>query len=496
MLFSHSAHAGQVELKWEEPKEAVLPVMHYDAVQLANRTQGCLQYCLPLNSPLRWNVFVQDDRFTFALSRRFRVRMAASLAYAYGLILDSEGWVTSPDLQAVGGAHQKSILVAPQPHRLSTAMCDLEPRSRPLLYRLALPRGVDCNLRVRARNGAAREEGRADGSLGAAVDWISHRLPPPPPPPPPDLRADGVLSSAIVVSWGAPVAHAGDQVLHVELRYRLPNGCEETRLLAPLKQGHEITTLRPGQTVRDIRARCVGRAGPGPFSAAAAATTQCVVPDPPRLLRCVSSTSTAVSFEWDPPLSDGGSEVVEWELGAFLPDGAPLRRAVASPHCTGLTLDGCPEGAVGRWVLNATVRCRNRVGWSRRSAAAHGRCDDCPWLFTDRRQERVDAAAARHRAAVDGLLLAIEQGHGAVGLAEAAACQPAVLKKALMEEAENGVVVAEDGLAQAIRAAEEAGLKELGIVQPPEDIQARLLLHVVQNKRGRRWGASTRGPQI
>jgi len=83
---------------------------------------------------------------------------------------------------------------------------------------------------------------------------------------------------------------------------------------------------------------------------------------------------------------------------------------------------------------------------------------------------------ARQSAALDLLLFAIQAGVEAEKGAERAARQPARLKKALMEEAENHVLRGEELLVEAIEAAEESGFKAMGIAQPKEDIEARMLL--------------------
>lgn len=106
-------------LDWEMERYAVVTPMAYRAEQLANRLQRCFQDLLPVELGLRFIVTnTGDDHFRFTLNRQFRLKMPPSLAYSLGLVRSSGGWVISPPIKNVGLSDDKSVILAPYPHKV------------------------------------------------------------------------------------------------------------------------------------------------------------------------------------------------------------------------------------------------------------------------------------------------------------------------------------------------------------------------------------------
>ena len=65
-----------------------------------------------------------------------------------------------------------------------------------------------------------------------------------------------------------------------------------------------------------------------------------------------------------------------------------------------------------------------------------------------------------------------------------------------MKVAENTAAAAENALVSPIDQSERAGIKIIGVSQPKEDIEARLLLQTLRLRRSRRWGGKGRGISV
>ena len=482
---------------WEEEVRVTIPAGPYNAIQLANRTQSILQNALSLHSPLRWNVFVNDCRFHFVLNRRFRLTMAGTLAYAYGFVLNSEGWIVSPDARNVEAFHSKSVLVAPNMHKLETAISDLVPTFAPFIQRVKARPGHNVKISIRGLNGFKDDasEWTSSSVPSECINWsVLAKLP----SPPVNIRAEGVLSSEIVVNWinKPQQARPGEEVIHLDLHFRMPDGKEESKYVSPLHEGYSISGLHPGQSIQEIKIRCVSQLGPGPFSEQISATTKCIVPSAPKDLKFMSATTCSQTFAWLQPDLDGGCDILEWEVSGFFPDGSFLKYNIPGLSCSSYEFHKLPESAVGISLLDVSVRCRNLIGWSKPSNRCWGKCLDNASLFVDTRRNRMDMILATHNKALECLTKAIVSGQESITAAERAAHQPARFKKALVEDAENAVILAENSLIAAIYQSEVAGIKEMGVMQHEADIQAREILQIMQNKRAKRWGASQRGPQV
>ena len=486
---------------WEQEVQAIIPPGPYDAIQLANRTQNIFQNSVAITSSLRWNVIVQCDRFNFILNRRFRMTMAGTLAYAYGLVLNMDGWIVSPEVSSVGMSSCKSVLVAPNTHKLEATLCDLVPVCAPFIQRLAIRPGHNSQISVKAIGTIKKT------AASSELNWRVCGPPSEPihcsalaqlPVPPSNLRAEGVLGSEIVVNWvnRAQNIRAGEEIIHLELFFTLPSGVVQVRYVSPLHEGYNIGSLLPGQRVESIKVRCVSKLGPGPFSEQVTAHTKCVVPAKPNDFCLISASESSMTFAWKKPEFNGGSEIVEWEISGFLPDGSCLKERISDADCLSYVFQGMQKSIVGLSLLDVSVRCRNGIGWSKPSNKAEGQCIDCPDLYVDTRKDRMEVKLTSHKQALAGLEKAIISGQDSINAAERAAHQPARFKKALLEEAENSVILSEYGLSDAIQRSEEVGIKEMGVMQHPEDVKARELLQILRNQRTKRWGASERGPQV
>jgi hypothetical protein len=482
---------------WEQEISVVIPPGPYDPMQLANKTQSVLQSSVPLNSSLRWNVFVQDDRFNFVMNRRFRMTMAGTLAYAFGLVLNNEGWIISPEVCHVGMSSFKSIVMAPNTHKLETVLCDLVPTALPFIQRVAVLPGHTIQIVVRSENTNISQEEIWKSSSDVS-ELLRYQVIADLPSPPTNLQAKGVLASEIVVSWTNSLQHyrPGEEVIHLELFYSAIDGVEEVRYISPLHEGYCIGALHPGQEVKNIRIRCVNKLGPGHCSGSIAARTTCVVPNPPFNFHFTSANSSSICFAWCKPEFNGGSEILEWEVSGFLPDGSLLKDLISDTDCVSYTFSEIQPSTVGVSLLDVSVRCRNEIGWSKKSNKAQGKCNDSPSLYTDTRHDRMNIKIAGQKLALERLTEAITIGHNSIMCAETAAHQPARFKKCMMEEAENAVILSEYRLQDAIIQSEAAGIKDMGIMQHKADVDARELLQTLQNKRTKRWGASNRGLQV
>jgi len=423
--------------------------------------------------------------------------MAGTLAYAFGLILNNEGWIISPEVCHVGMSSFKSIVVAPNTHKLETVLCDLVPTTFPFIQRVAVHAGHTIQIVVRSENTNISQEEIWKSSSGPS-ESIRYQVIAELPPPPTNLHAKGVLASEIVVSWTNSVQYSrpGEEVIHLELFYSALNGVEEVRYISPLHEGYSIGALYPGQTVKNIRIRCVSKLGHGHFSEIISARTKCVVPNPPFNFHFTSANSSSISFSWFKPELNGGSEILEWEVSGFLPDGSLLRELISGTDCVSYTFSEIKPSIVGVSLLDVSVRCRNEIGWSKKSNKSQGKCNDSPSLYKDTRHDRMNIKLADQQLALERLSEAITIGHDSIMGAEAAAHQPARFKKCMMEEAENAVILSEYRLQNAVLQSEAAGIKEMGIMQHKADIDARELLQSLQNKRTKRWGASDRGLQV
>jgi hypothetical protein len=100
---------------WDPEKNVLLVPTYADAKTLASRTQNAFQSLIPVEIPRTWSVTMDtSNRLSFQLSCQFRFKMSGSLTYIFGLVIPSDGWITSPALKTSGLSNDKSVLVAPQ----------------------------------------------------------------------------------------------------------------------------------------------------------------------------------------------------------------------------------------------------------------------------------------------------------------------------------------------------------------------------------------------
>ena len=111
--------------------------------------------------------------------------MSVSLAYIFGLVIPSDGWITSPALKTSGLSNDKSVIVAPQECRVETFVYDQIPVHTPFVHRdTNLPSSCRVRFSLCTRNGAGKEYSDAL-SLGLksqqVLEGYTESLLPPPP---------------------------------------------------------------------------------------------------------------------------------------------------------------------------------------------------------------------------------------------------------------------------------------------------------------------------
>lgn len=485
---------------WEPELYALLPPMSCSPAQLAIRTESALQGQIPIEVPMRFQILCDTkDVLTFVLNRQFRLKMSASLTYIFGFVMASDGWVTSPPIKNIGLTDDRSMLDAPYPCKVNTLVCDLIPKRIPFMHRLVdLPPSSKVSVRIRGKNGGGDEYGDKEG-LGFASESIHGITEAIIPKPPTNVRAEGVLTRSITVSWTLPEDQTIRPLLCLLVSFILPDGSRAQRKCSARSEGYQISNLMPGQWVKDIQVRSVNANGTSlPSDGDISAVTLAAVPSRPQNFRQSDSTPTSIMFEWDPPGEDGGSTIIEYDVTGFAPDGKLISlRTFGERVCTYTwEPDSNNEDVLNIYLLNAGVRCRNKVGWSQKSTEMNARSRDADPPPPDRMNKRIREQNLKQQRALERLRAAIQGAEIAEADAERAARQPARLKKLMMEEAENSVMLAEHELEAAIAESEETGIKEMGVAQPREDIQARMTKERLRQKRGRRWGASKRGLQV
>jgi hypothetical protein len=253
--------------------------------------------------------------------------------------------------------------------------------------------------------------------------------------------------------------------------------------------------LTPGEVIRDISIRSINKNGVGPPCAEpiAFASSLASIPTACHDFRVIETTRTRITFAWVEPAYNGGAPIIEWEVAGFSPSGDPIVHRISTENLSSYTIECEPHDHMGVWCLEFGVRCRNTMGWGPKSEVANGRTTDGPHPDPDLMNVRMREQKRMQDGAVNMLRKAIAMGTAAEVDAERAVRQPIRFKKALMEEAENSVAAAETALLAAIDESERTGIKKIGVSQPKEDIEARMLLERLQLKRKRRWGDKRRG---
>jgi hypothetical protein len=426
--------------------------------------------------------------------------MSGSLAYIFGLVIPSDGWITSPALKTSGLSSDKSVLIAPQECRVETFVCDQIPVRTPFVHRATnLPSSCRVRFSLCARNGAGKEYSDAL-SLGLKSEQVlegyTESLLP---PPPVNLRAQAVLSTAIVILWDLPDNNKGDPIENLEISFAKSDGIRVRHVIDAKLEGYQVGGLTPGQTITNISICSINKNGIGPPCDTPIATFSSLasIPTPCHGFRVSETSRTSIVFEWIGPAYNGGAPIIEWEVAGFSPSGDPVVHKIPGENCFSYTM-ACEiqNEFLGSWYLDFGVRCRNAAGWSIKSNLVSARTIDGPPRDPDFMNVRMREQKRLQDDAVLMLREAIALGTQALVDAEAAVRQPMRFKKALMEEAENTVAAAENALVSAIDQSERAGIKIIGVSQPKEDIEARMLLQTLRLRRSRRWGGKGRGISV
>ncbi|KAJ1486787.1 hypothetical protein T484DRAFT_1788600 [Baffinella frigidus] len=77
---------------WSYEKHALMQPVCCTPEQLSRRLQAGLQGGIPIGAALRWSVSVSNMAIlSITLQRQFQLKMAPTLAYAFGLIISASG---------------------------------------------------------------------------------------------------------------------------------------------------------------------------------------------------------------------------------------------------------------------------------------------------------------------------------------------------------------------------------------------------------------------
>jgi Mg2+ and Co2+ transporter CorA len=482
---------------WGHEKYALLPPTFADANTLAVRTTSAFQATIPVEIPLKWAVLVDTtNRFSFQLNCQFRLKMPASLAYVFGLVAALDGWITSPALKSSGLTNDKSVLTGKEDYRVLAFVCDQMPVRTPFMHRVEnLPPGCRVRINVRANNAAGAEYCDPTSLGRESPNYIEGYTESILPPPPTNLRTQAVLSTAVIIFWNLPVNNTGDPIENLEISFEKGFGRRLHYVIDAKQEGYQVGGLTPGEVIRDISIRSINKNGVGPPCAEpiAFASSLASIPTACHDFRVIETTRTSITFAWVEPAYNGGAPIIEWEVAGFSPSGGPIVHRISTEHLSSYTIECEPHDHMGVWCLEFGVRCRNTMGWGPKSEVANGRTTDGAHPDPDLMNVRMREQKRMQDGAVSMLRKAIAMGTAAEVDAERAVRQPIRFKKALMEEAENSVAAAETALLAAIDESERTGIKKIGVSQPKEDIEARMLLERLQLKRKRRWGDKRRG---
>ena len=482
---------------WGPEKYALVAPTFANARTLAMRTTSAFQATVPIEIPLKWAVLVDTtNKFSFQLNCQFRLRMPASLAYVFGLVAASDGWITSPALKSSGLTNDKSVLTGKEDYRVEAYVSDQTPVRTPFMHRVEnLPPGCRVRFHVRANNAAGADYCDSTSLGHESLSFIEGYTESILPPPPINLRSQAVLSTAVIIFWDLPVNNTGDPIENLEISFENRSGRRLHYVIDAKLEGYQVGGLTPGEAIRDISICSINKNGVGPPCAEPIeiASSLASIPTSCHSFQVTESTRTSITFTWEEPAYNGGAPIIEYEVAGFSPNGDPIVCKVSAEHLTSYTLECEPQSHMGTWYLDFGVRCRNTMGWSPKSEVVNARTTDGPHPDPDLMNVRMREQKRELDNAVSMLRKAIAMGTAAEVDAERAVRQPIRFKKALMEEAENTVAAAETALLAAIDESERAGIKRIGVSQPKEDIEARMLLERLRLKRKRRWGDKRRG---
>ncbi len=169
-----------------------------------------------------------------------------------------------------------------------------------------LPPGTTRHYRVAAIN----DRGRGPFSGVAHASTFADL-----PGRPSNLRFVGLESTSITLVWNAPLTTGGAAITSYRVDVSRNSGASwqllTTTTSATARYTH--TNLEPA-TAYHYRVAAINRAGTGPFSLPAGATTSADVPGAPRNLRAAAAGSSRIDIRWDRPSDDGGGSITGYRI--------------------------------------------------------------------------------------------------------------------------------------------------------------------------------------
>ncbi len=189
------------------------------------------------------------------------------------------------------------------------------------------------------------------------------------------LIARAVGTSRIDLSWRAPSSTGGAAITGYRIEMSDNGGGQWKPLVANTKATgttHSHTGLEPA-TTRHYRVAAINRAGPGPASNVARATTDATVPGVPRNLTARANGTSRIDISWRAPTTDGGAAITGYRIEVSENRGATWQTLVASTNASVIAYSH--TGLAPASTRHYRVSAINRVGAGRASGVASATTD-------------------------------------------------------------------------------------------------------------------------
>ena len=182
---------------------------------------------------------------------------------------------------------------------------------------------------------------RATNEVGTG-NWASSNIaiPGTTPNAPTNLTITAVSVAALRLVWAAPTVTGGYDVLG----YRVQRSADQGRSWTTIATIRSAATLTytdatlSSSTTRHYRVGAFNEVGTGAYSTSISATTLSVSPpSAPRQLRAAALSHNSIRLTWTVPASDGGSDIVGYEIEASYDAGRTYNVLIANTGNTRLT---------------------------------------------------------------------------------------------------------------------------------------------------------------
>ena len=169
-----------------------------------------------------------------------------------------------------------------------------------------LPPGATRHYRVAAIN----SRGRGPYSGVAQASTLANL-----PGRPGNLRFLALTPTSITLAWSPPLTTGGAAITDYRVEVSRNSGASWQLLTTTTAATTQYTHsgLEPA-TAYHYRVAAINRAGTGPFSSPAGATTSPGVPSAPRNLRAAAVGSSRIDIRWDRPPDDGGGRITGYRI--------------------------------------------------------------------------------------------------------------------------------------------------------------------------------------